>query len=219
MGSCGSAAAGNRYPEQNYYPDVDVNSPRKSYPKAAADTADIRVDFQPSRRAPRPVGCEHDRYFDDRRVDEPRSRKPLPKAVSRQSPGGGHLGKRSRRYAATHVPRGLSYEEPRGRTLRDEIDSLISTYRVVVFSKTTCPHCDRAKRTLREWGITYRAVELDVRSDCQEAQDVLKKMTGARSVPRVFINGKCIGGNDDTQTLARSGDLRNLVFGSSRRHR
>jgi len=38
-------------------------------------------------------------------------------------------------------------------------------------------------------------------------QDVLKRMTGARSVPRVFINGKCIGGGDETAALQKKGKL------------
>ena len=35
-------------------------------------------------------------------------------------------------------------------------------------------------------------------------------MTGGRSVPRVFINGKFIGGGDDTVAKASSGELLKL---------
>lgn len=37
------------------------------------------------------------------------------------------------------------------------------------------------------------------------------KMTGARTVPRVFVNGKCIGGGDDTAALAASGRLAKML--------
>ena len=40
-----------------------------------------------------------------------------------------------------------------------------------------------------------------------EIQDYLGQMTGARSVPRVFVNGKFYGGGDDTAAGVRSGDL------------
>ena len=40
-----------------------------------------------------------------------------------------------------------------------------------------------------------------------EYQKVLGKITDARTVPRVFIAGKCIGGGDDTERLDRNGDL------------
>ncbi len=32
-------------------------------------------------------------------------------------------------------------------------------------------------------------------------------MTNARTVPRVFIAGQCIGGGDDTERLDKKGDL------------
>lgn len=32
-------------------------------------------------------------------------------------------------------------------------------------------------------------------------------MTGAETVPRVFLDGKCIGGGDDTEKLEKSGEL------------
>ena len=42
-------------------------------------------------------------------------------------------------------------------------------------------------------------------------QDEMGKVTGARSVPRVFIGGKFIGGGDDVARLAKSGELQALV--------
>ena len=32
----------------------------------------------------------------------------------------------------------------------------------------------------------------------------MKALTGARSVPRVFIDGKCIGGGDETMAAHRN---------------
>lgn len=42
-------------------------------------------------------------------------------------------------------------------------------------------------------------------------QDVLLKLTGARSVPRVFIRGKCIGGGDDTVAAQKNGRLEKML--------
>ena len=50
-------------------------------------------------------------------------------------------------------------------------------------------------------------LELDTRADCDELQDALGKLTGARSVPRVFIAGTFLGGGDDTAAAARDGSL------------
>ena len=53
--------------------------------------------------------------------------------------------------------------------------------------------------------------QLDKRDDGSEIQDALADLTGGRSVPRVFIEEAFIGGGDDTERLARSGELKALV--------
>ncbi len=62
---------------------------------------------------------------------------------------------------------------------------------VMVFSKSHCPHCLRAKRVLdAELGQSrYVVMELENRSDCAAIQDYLRQITGARTVPRVFLQG------------------------------
>jgi glutaredoxin 3 len=44
-----------------------------------------------------------------------------------------------------------------------------------------------------------------------DIQDALYEITGARSVPRVFVGGKFIGGGDDTAAKASSGELKQLL--------
>lgn len=63
---------------------------------------------------------------------------------------------------------------------------------VMVFSKSYCPHCVRAKRILdAELGPSkYVVMELESRSDCSAIQDYLRQLTGGRTVPRVFLQGK-----------------------------
>ncbi len=51
------------------------------------------------------------------------------------------------------------------------------------------------------------SAQLDQRSDGDEIQDYLQQLTGGRSVPRVFIGGKFIGGGDDTVRMKKSGEL------------
>ena len=62
---------------------------------------------------------------------------------------------------------------------------------VMVFSKSYCPHCVRAKRILdAELGSSkYVVMELENRSDCSAIQDYLRQLTGGRTVPRVFLQG------------------------------
>ena len=62
------------------------------------------------------------------------------------------------------------------------IQETIAKDKVVVFSKSHCPFCKMAKEALDKIGCKYTVIELTTRSDCSTLQDVLKDMTGARSV-------------------------------------
>lgn len=73
--------------------------------------------------------------------------------------------------------------------------------------------------------VPYSAFELDHRDDMSAVQTVLGQMTGASSVPRVFVGGKFIGGCDgnfrnlrdrinffvDTYALHNKGELKKLL--------
>ncbi|XP_066548723.1 glutaredoxin 2 isoform X2 [Amia ocellicauda] len=91
------------------------------------------------------------------------------------------------------------------------VQDVVSHNCVVIFSKTTCPYCRMAKNVFNEIGAAYKVVELDQHQDGNELQEVLAEMTGKRTVPRVFINGSCIGGGTDTKDLHQSGKLVPLI--------
>jgi len=84
---------------------------------------------------------------------------------------------------------------------------------VVVISKSTCPFCAQAKETLEAEGVSFVAYEIDALpgNETQAIQDAMQEMTGARTVPRIFFSGKCIGGCDDLMDLQRSGKLAEQV--------
>jgi glutathione-dependent peroxiredoxin len=64
---------------------------------------------------------------------------------------------------------------------------------VSLFTKVGCPFCARAKALLKEKGIHYEEIVLG--KDISTLS--LKAVTGATTVPQVFIDGKLIGGSDD----------------------
>jgi len=99
-------------------------------------------------------------------------------------------------------------------SVADHIQELIHKYPVMVFSKSYCPYSRKAKDILSKYKLdtNYHVLELDqLSSKTDEYQNELGKLTGARTVPRVFINGKCIGGGDDTSALDKKGDLERLL--------
>ncbi|KFM26201.1 Glutaredoxin-C4 [Auxenochlorella protothecoides] len=103
---------------------------------------------------------------------------------------------------------------PKMATPAEFVKQTISETRVVVFSKTFCPYCKKAKAALASVGLkgdALKVIELDTREDGNAIQDALLELTGGRSVPRVFIDGDFFGGGDDTDAAAKSGKLAELL--------
>ena len=98
---------------------------------------------------------------------------------------------------------------------KDCVDCLLRTKKVVVISKTGCPYCVEVKQTLASYKIKMgclAVLEIDTRGDGDEIQDYMEQVTGARTVPRVFIDGVCVGGGDETAAAHESGELKELLL-------
>merc|ERR1712227_173062 len=91
------------------------------------------------------------------------------------------------------------------------VDGEIANNEIVMFSKTFCPFCTKAKKALDSVGAKYKVIEIENRQDMAAIQDYLLKKTGGRSVPRVFIHGVFYGGGDETAAGARNGDLKKKI--------
>ncbi|KAI9911612.1 hypothetical protein PsorP6_009325 [Peronosclerospora sorghi] len=87
------------------------------------------------------------------------------------------------------------------------LQDAIAKEKVLIFSKTHCPYCARVKAMLDIVGATYQAVELDTKDDGAAIQSLLLEITGQRTVPNVFINGKHVGGCDDVMALHAKHEL------------
>ena len=96
---------------------------------------------------------------------------------------------------------------------KEIVDKAIAENRVMVFSKSYCPFCIKAKRAMESVFPRDKigVMELEQRSDCAAIQDYLLSITGGRSVPRVFIDGEFIGGGDETDAMVRSGKMEALL--------
>ncbi|XP_015898903.1 glutaredoxin-C4 [Ziziphus jujuba] len=91
------------------------------------------------------------------------------------------------------------------------IKKTISSHKIVIFSKSYCPYCRRAKAVFKELKQVPHVIELDERDDGSDIQDAMAEIIGRRTVPQVFINGKHIGGSDDTVEAYESGELAKLL--------
>ncbi|TYI68589.1 hypothetical protein E1A91_D08G098800v1 [Gossypium mustelinum] len=91
------------------------------------------------------------------------------------------------------------------------VKKTISAHKIVIFSKSYCPYCRKAKSVFKELKEVPFVVELDERDDGWNIQDALSEIVGRRTVPQVFINEKHIGGSDDTVEAYQSGKLAKLL--------
>lgn len=91
------------------------------------------------------------------------------------------------------------------------VHSTIQKNCVVIFTKPSCPHCRKAVQIFDKLGTQYQTVDISKRKDVEDVQNVFRSMTGAHTVPRVFINGKCIGGGQETRELYENNALHSLI--------
>lgn len=75
---------------------------------------------------------------------------------------------------------------------------------VVMYTTAVCPYCVAAKNFLKQRGVEWREVRVDL--DPAEREAMVAR-AGRTSVPQIFINGQHVGGFDDMVALDRAGGL------------
>jgi glutaredoxin 3 len=76
----------------------------------------------------------------------------------------------------------------------NSIKSLVSSSPVIVFSKDTCPFCQKLEASLQRYCIPYKKVTVT-----QNIRESLIAYTKCTTVPQLFINNRFIGGYTDFQ--------------------
>ena len=87
----------------------------------------------------------------------------------------------------------------------------IKASKIVIFSKTHCPYCKKAKEAIGKLTPAFSVVELDVVKDGPAQQEALLELTGQRTVPNIFVDGAHIGGCDKTLELIAAGEFQKLI--------
>lgn len=85
----------------------------------------------------------------------------------------------------------------------------MSAPKVEIYTSPWCGYCTRAKRLLDSKGVDY--IEIDVMEQPARRSEMTDRAGGRTSVPQVFIDGRHIGGCDDTHALERAGKLDSLL--------
>src|SRR5262245_22436651 len=79
---------------------------------------------------------------------------------------------------------------------------------IVMYTKSWCPYCDRAKRLLAAKGQTWR--EIDVEASDAACQEMIAR-SHQRTVPQIWIGDRHVGGFDDLAALETQGHLDALL--------
>jgi glutaredoxin 3 len=83
------------------------------------------------------------------------------------------------------------------------------TAEVVLYTTSWCGFCARARRLFIEKGVPF--IDIDV-ENVEGARDEMRARSGGRNtMPQVFIDGRHIGGYDDTRALDDKGELDPLL--------
>ncbi len=80
---------------------------------------------------------------------------------------------------------------------------MLTTYQNIMFSKTVCPFCVKAKAILDDKGIEYKVLTVGVDLSKEEMVGLIQDKEGilVNTVPQIFLDGKFVGGHDDLVAL------------------
>ena len=84
---------------------------------------------------------------------------------------------------------------------------------VTMYMRPTCPYCLRAERLLRERGcIELRKLRIDTEPELRAR---MIELTGASTVPQIFIGERYVGGFDELMALDVMQELTPLLRGAA----
>uniref|UniRef100_A0A8C5M506 Glutaredoxin domain-containing protein n=1 Tax=Leptobrachium leishanense TaxID=445787 RepID=A0A8C5M506_9ANUR len=94
------------------------------------------------------------------------------------------------------------------------VESKLKPSKVTMFEKPTCGFCTRAKGILKKYKFKEGHLEIIDITNLDfmgSVQDYFLKKTGERTLPRVFIGEKCIGGCSDLVQLDSNEELERML--------
>jgi glutaredoxin 3 len=79
---------------------------------------------------------------------------------------------------------------------------------VLMYAKSWCPYCDRARELLKHKGVAFQ--EIDIETQPGQRADMIRR-SGQYTVPQIFIGDRHVGGSDDLYALDAAGGLDPLL--------
>lgn len=80
--------------------------------------------------------------------------------------------------------------------------------KVIIYTKSYCPYCVKAKSLLDIKGAEYQEINVE---EGDYLEEMLKKSEGMKTVPQIFIGALHVGGCDDLYALEKEKKLDDLL--------
>ncbi|XP_070536047.1 glutaredoxin-1-like [Ptychodera flava] len=99
------------------------------------------------------------------------------------------------------------------RSARKFVDKMIEGNKLLVFAIPYCPYTKRAMEIFKKHKIERLVEEVFIhdRKDMVEVQAYFVELTGAKSVPRIFLDGEFLGGCEELEDMDGEGRLEDLL--------
>ncbi|KAG1383063.1 hypothetical protein G6F61_001702 [Rhizopus arrhizus] len=92
------------------------------------------------------------------------------------------------------------------------VQALLRKYPAILFSKTYCPYCKRAKQLIAKYSNSIKIIEVDLEKNSRDIQLALHSISGQYTFPNLFIHSQSFGGFDNLSELDRQGKLSKLFL-------
>ena len=99
----------------------------------------------------------------------------------------------------------------KNREIVDEVEAAVKAHDVVVVGMAQNPHPKRARKLLAARGVPFEYLEYGSYVSDWRRRTALKMWSGWPTFPMVFVKGVLVGGADDLERLAASGELDRLL--------
>ncbi|AST09259.1 nonessential glutaredoxin [Murmansk poxvirus] len=94
------------------------------------------------------------------------------------------------------------------------VQEKLSNKKITIFIKPTCPYCRNALDILNRYNFkrgAYEIVDINNFSPEYELRDYFEKITGERTVPRIFFGKNSIGGYSDLLDIDNMDALNDIL--------
>ena len=81
--------------------------------------------------------------------------------------------------------------------------------KIIMYTGPMCSFCDAAKRLLARNNATF--TEIDIASKEGLIEEMIKKASGKRTVPQIFVDEYHVGGYQELRELEKQNKLQELI--------